>query len=81
MRTLRKGIINNSIKMLHQDHLSENIFIATVKIQKDFPELVKYIDEIPSNLLLNNKKGVSHKALKDYLDSLNNLLETYAKQH
>ena len=67
--------------MQHQDDLSENIFIATLKIQEEFPELIKYINEIPRSLQLNTEKSVSKKALKDYLDSLNNLLETYAKEH
>ncbi len=52
-----------------------------MKIQEDFPELIKYLDEIPRNSQSNTEKGVSHKALKDYLDSLNNLLETYAIKH
>ena len=62
--------------MQHQDDLSENIFIVTLKIQEELPELIKYIDEIPRNLQLNAEKFVSKKALKDYLDYLNNLLET-----
>lgn len=61
--------------------LNENIRLTTLKIQEEFPELIKYIDEIPRNLHLNTKKSVSKKALKDYLNSLNNLLETYAKEH
>lgn len=67
--------------MQHQDELSEKIFSTTVKIQEEFPELIKYLDEIPRNFQSNTEKGVSHKALKDYLDSLNDLLETYAKEH
>lgn len=61
--------------------LNENIRLTTLKIQEEFPELIKYIDEIPRNLQLNTEKSVSKKALKDYLNSLNNLLETYAKEH
>jgi len=67
--------------MQHQDDLSEKIFIATMKIQEEFPELMKYLDEIPRNLQSNTEKGVSHNSLKDYLDSLNNLLKTYSKEH
>ena len=67
--------------MQHQDELSKKIFLTTVKIQREFPELIKYLDEIPRNFQSNTEKDVSHKALKDYLDSLNDLLETYAKEH
>ncbi len=41
---------------------------------------MKYLDEIPINLL-NTEKDVSQKDLKDYLDSINDLLKTYAKDH
>ena len=76
-----KAIVNNCRKMQHQDELSKKIFLTTVKIQREFPELIKYLDEIPRNFQSNTEKDVSHKALKDYLDSLNDLLETYAKEH
>jgi hypothetical protein len=39
------------------------------------------MNEIPRKFLTNTKKGVNNKELKDYLDSLNDLLETYAKAH
>ncbi|MFN0728395.1 hypothetical protein [Polaribacter gochangensis] len=67
--------------MEHQSSsLSKKIFLTTEKIQEEFPELMKYLDEIPINLL-NTEKGVSQKDLKDYLDSINDLLKTYAKDH
>ena len=67
--------------MQNQDDLNKKIFLTTVKIQEEFPELIKYLNEIPRSFQSNTEKGISHKALKDYLDSLNDLLETYAKEH
>lgn len=67
--------------MQNQGDLSKKIFLTTSRIQEEFPELVKYLDEIPINYQSYSGKGVSLKALKDYLDSLNNLLETYTKEH
>ena len=67
--------------MENQNNLSNKIFLTTEKIQKEFPELMKYLDEIPINFPLNNEKDVSQNALKDYLDSLNDLFETYAREH
>jgi len=64
-----------------KNDLNDTIFLTTIKIQEEFPELIKYLDKIPRKFHSNTEKGVSHKALKDYLDSLNNLLETYAKEH
>lgn len=61
--------------------LNDNIRSTTLKIQEEYPELIKYMNEIPRNLLSNVEKGINNKELKDYLDSLNNLLETYSKKH
>ena len=67
--------------MQQQDDLSKEIFSTTAKIQEEYPELIKYLDEIPRNFHLTKNEGVSQKALKDYLNYLNNLLKTYAKEH
>jgi hypothetical protein len=67
--------------MKSQKDLNETILLTTLKIQKEFPELIKYLGEIPGNPQSNIEKGVNNKALEDYLDSLNDLLETYAKEH
>ena len=67
--------------MESQNDLNDNIRLTTLKIQEEYPELIKYLNEIPRNFLSNAEKGINNKELKDYLDSLNNLLETYAKEH
>jgi hypothetical protein len=67
--------------MESQNDLNDNIRLTTLKIQEEYPELIKYMNEIPRNFLSNVEKGVNNKALKDYLDSLNAILETYAKEH
>ncbi|GGX11215.1 hypothetical protein [Aquimarina muelleri] len=63
--------------MESQNDLNETIFLTTSKIQEEFPELTKYLGEIPENSQSNTEKGVNKKALEDYLESLNYLLETY----
>ena len=67
--------------MISQNDLNDNIRLITLKIQEEYPELIKYLNEIPRNHLSNGEKGINNKELKGYLDSLNNLLETYAKEH
>lgn len=62
-----------------QNELNDKIRLTTLKIQEENPELIKYINEIPRDFL--NTKEVNNKALKDYLNSLNQILETYAKEH
>jgi len=67
--------------MEFQKNLNDTIFLTTVKIQEEFPELTKYLGEIPGNFQSNTEEGVNNKALEDYLGSLNDLLETYGKEH
>ena len=64
-----------------QNNLNYNILLITLKIQKEYPELIKYMNEIPVNFLSNSEKGVTNNEIKGYLDTLNNLIETYAKEH
>lgn len=67
--------------MESQKELNDKIRLTTIKIQEENPELIKYIDEIPRIFPFKTEKDVNTKALKDYLDSLNQILETYAKEH
>tara|TARA_R110000868_G_scaffold390234_4_gene659816 strand:- start:951 stop:1154 length:204 start_codon:yes stop_codon:yes gene_type:complete len=67
--------------MESQIGLNYNIRLTTLKIQEEYPELIKYLNEIPRNFLSNGKKEINNKELKGYLDSLNTLLKTYAKKH
>ncbi|MFT6166364.1 MAG: hypothetical protein ACJAV5_001197 [Vicingaceae bacterium] len=67
--------------MESQKELNIAINAATSKIRNEYPELLKYIDEIPEHLLYQTKKGVSNKELKDYLNSLTDLLKNYEKEH
>lgn len=67
--------------MESKNELNDNIRLITLKIQEDYPELVKYMNEIPRSLSSGTEKKVNNNELKDYLASLNDLLETYAKEH
>ena len=67
--------------MESQNDLNKKIVLTTMKIQETFPELVKYLGEIPEHFQSTTQKGINTKDLKDYLDSLNDLLETYSKKH
>ena len=67
--------------MESKNELNDNIRLITLKIQEDYPELIKYMNEIPRSLSSGTEKKVNNNELKDYLASLNDLLETYAKEH
>lgn len=61
--------------------LNDEILEATAKIRKDYPELIKFLDELPQHLPDDSNQDVNLKALNDYLNSLNELMENYSKEH
>lgn len=67
--------------MEFQNDVNQKIILATLKIQENFPELTKYLDEMPEHFEFTTHKGVEKKDLNDYLDSLNQLVETFEKNH
>ncbi len=60
--------------------LNRDILFITQEIQKKFPELSKYIVEMPvKNSSIDDEAG-NIKNLENYYDSLNNLLNKYAME-
>ena len=59
--------------------LEDSIARITAKIHKDFPELVKYITEIPVNTSTEDNGNL--KNLEDYFFSLEQIISKYAKTH
>jgi hypothetical protein len=57
----------------------QDITTITNKIHREFPELSKYITEIPVNS--SNKEGVDSKKLEEYYNSLVVLVGKYSKTH
>ncbi|SHJ49601.1 hypothetical protein SAMN04488028_101303 [Reichenbachiella agariperforans] len=57
----------------------EDIMIIITKIHREFPELSKYIIEMPLNDAKN--EAVIVKNLESYYDSLVDLVDKYAKTH
>ncbi|CDF78170.1 hypothetical protein BN863_4580 [Formosa agariphila KMM 3901] len=53
--------------------------MTTIKIQEGHPELITYINEIPSITLRKTSGKVNNKSLKEYLDSLKEILKKYSK--
>ncbi len=58
--------------------LNKDIVSITMKIAKDFPELSKYIGEMPVSLNDTDESKISIESLQEYYDSLNALLKKYA---
>ena len=67
--------------MKTKKELEQDILNITLKIQKDFPELYKYIDEMPENLSNNKSDHIELKYFRQYYNSLEQILEEYSKTH
>jgi hypothetical protein len=67
--------------MKTKTELEHSIISVTTKINQKFPELTKYINEMPVNISENNQEEINTKNLIDYHNSLVELLEKYSKTH
>lgn len=53
----------------------------TSKIETDYPELYRFLDENPTTLPSRAHPKVDSNELKDYLQSLRQLIEKHLKTH
>jgi len=58
-----------------------DILSTTMRIQEQFPELTKFIPEMPVTIPVNIDQEITIKSLKEYHDSLKKLSEYYSMQH
>jgi phage host-nuclease inhibitor protein Gam len=65
--------------MQTKTELEQRIIRITGKIHKEFPELVKYITEIPINISAEAEGNI--KNLEDYYSSLEEIIHKYSKTH
>lgn len=63
-----------------QELLTE-ISTLTRQIEEEYPELYKYLDENPMTIPDIDNPKVDNKALKEYLESLQNLVAKYEEEH
>lgn len=61
--------------------LNIDIINVTMKIHQDYPELSKYIKEMPLEISINDAEEISRHNLLDYYNSLTMLLQKYAPTH
>ncbi|MCE9539646.1 MAG: hypothetical protein K8R85_10560 [Bacteroidetes bacterium] len=53
----------------------------TLKIKDQYPELSKYIEEMPVTIPDEKKPEITLKNLNSYYDSLNDVLNKYLLEH
>jgi hypothetical protein len=64
-----------------EKELSKRILSITLYIRQHYPELGKYLDEMPITIPDENDPNIDIKNLNDYLESLNNLCSKYGIKH
>lgn len=64
-----------------EKELSDAILKITLKIRNEYPELLKYLVEMPVTIPNTNSPEINIKILKDYYESLNSLLKEYTPNH
>jgi hypothetical protein len=67
--------------MKTEKELNEAILKITLRIHNTFPELSKYIEEMPITIPNVANPEIKIKQLTDYYNSLNNLIEKYMDNH
>jgi hypothetical protein len=67
--------------MQTEKELNDAILKMTLKIRNEYPELSKYLVEMPETIPDTNTPEINIKILKDYYESLNSILKKYAPNH
>lgn len=64
-----------------ENEWNEKILKITMKIKDQYPELSKYITEMPETIPDEKDPEIELKNLKQYYDSLNVMLDKYILEH
>jgi hypothetical protein len=67
--------------MKTEEELNADILKITMTIRDKYPELSKYISEMPVTIPDENNPEINTKNLQDYYNSLNDILRKYAPNH
>lgn len=67
--------------MKTEAELNQNIVKITMTIRNEFPELMKYLGEMPVTIPNSENPEINMKILQDYYNSLEDLLRKYAPNH
>lgn len=67
--------------MKTEKELNDAILKITMKIRNDYPELSKYLSEMPETIPDITNPEINIKTLTDYYESLQNILKKYIPNH
>ncbi len=63
--------------MESEKELTERILAVTLEIQENYPELVKYLQEMTETMPDEKNPDVGRRKLKEYYDSLIEMVKNY----
>ncbi|HAV54109.1 MAG TPA: hypothetical protein DCX41_04140 [Aequorivita sp.] len=61
--------------------LTQEINELTVRIEQEYPELYRYLDENPVTISHKEQDELTVSSFSEYLESLKSLLERYIESH
>jgi hypothetical protein len=64
-----------------EKELNAKILTVTMTIKDKYPELSKYLEEVPETIPDETNPDITLKNLKTYYDSLNSILNNYILEH
>lgn len=67
--------------MESEKELNSKILEITMTIKEKYPELLKYLGEMPVTIPDKKSPEIDGKNLREYYDSLSSILENYAREH
>ena len=67
--------------MKTEEQLNADILKITLLIREKYPELSKYVSEMPITIPDVESPEINAKILTDYYDSLEAIMENYAQNH
>ncbi len=67
--------------MKTETELNENILKITMTIRNEFPELMKFLNEMPETIPNEESPEINKKILQEYFNSLLDILRKYAPNH
>jgi len=71
---------NNTNDQIEND-LNAKILKITMRIKDFYPELSKYLEEMPVTVPSENDPEITFNNLKSYYESLNSMLNKYKVEH
>lgn len=60
-----------------EENLNKKIIEITNNIRQNYPELLKYLNEMPDTIPSEEDPKINHKALSDYYESLVDVVKKY----